>query len=545
MQAKYTYSIIGVVSALLLTGCLGAVSNSSKTTSTADQNRTLGITIPGEPMTTDPTTSIETNGGAVITQTGEGIYRKNANNKIVAGLVEKKVKPTENKTRYTFTIRKNARWQNGTKITSQDFVTALRRQANPTTKSQNLDAISYIKNFDAVNKGKMAVNKLGVTAINKRTFSIKLSKPVPYMNYEFTSFYPLNTAAVQKYGSKLGSNSATTVANGAYVIKGWKDSNDSWYYVKNKYYWNAKNVKIKRIKVTVTKDDNTAQNLFNAGTVQVTNISGQYVKNNANNSQMTVTKTGRNNYIYFNSKKSVTANENFRHALSLVINQKTLAKDVLQDGSQAATNIVPKNYASDPTTGEDFVKEVGNLSPTNIKQAKQYWQKAQKELGKQNVTLNFLCDDTDTEKKLAEYVQGVAEKYLKGVTIKIVAVPHATHVSRDFTGNFDLVTVGWGPDYPDAQNFLDGMQSSNSINFTQWKDAKYDALMAKVSNTAKYTAAQRWTYEKQADRRLMKLDAVIPTYQASSAFLVSKDVGGLQWDEFSGTSSQLQYAYWK
>lgn len=106
MQAKYTYSIIGVVSALLLTGCLGAVSNSSKTTSTVDQNRTLGITIPGEPMTTDPTTSIETNGGAVITQTGEGIYRKNANNKIVAGVVEKKVKPTENKTRYTFTIRK-------------------------------------------------------------------------------------------------------------------------------------------------------------------------------------------------------------------------------------------------------------------------------------------------------------------------------------------------------------------------------------------------------------------------------------------------------
>lgn len=77
----------------------------------------------------------------------------------------------------------------------------------------------------------------------------------------------------------------------------------------------------------------------------------------------------------------------------------------MQDGSQAATNIVPKNYASDPTTGEDFVKEVGNLSPTNIKQAKQYWQKAQKELGKQNVTLNFLCDDTDTEKKLAEYVR--------------------------------------------------------------------------------------------------------------------------------------------
>lgn len=46
------------------------------------------------------------------------------------------------------------------------------------------------------------------------------------------------------------------VVNGVYVIKGWKGFNDSWYYVKNKYYWNVKNVKIKCIKVMVIKDDN-------------------------------------------------------------------------------------------------------------------------------------------------------------------------------------------------------------------------------------------------------------------------------------------------
>lgn len=59
-----------------------------------------------------------------------------------------------------------------------------------------MDVISYIKNFDVVNKGKMVVNKLGVMVINKWMFFIKLSKLVFYMNYEFMSFYLFNMEVV-------------------------------------------------------------------------------------------------------------------------------------------------------------------------------------------------------------------------------------------------------------------------------------------------------------------------------------------------------------
>lgn len=532
--------VTGVMAVLLLSGCTTTAVNGG-----ADISKTLKITIPGEPMTVDPTKSIETNGGAVIDQISEGIYRRNANNKIAAGVVERLVRPTDNGTKYTFTIRQNAKWQTGQPITSRDFVNAIERQANPKTKSQQTTSISYLKNFQAVNSGKVAPNKLGIHAINKRTFYIKLTKPVPFMNYEFTNFYPLNTEAVKKYGGQYGSTGDKTVANGAYVLKGWNGTNDSWHYEKNQHYWDAKNVKIPQIDVAVIKDDNTAQNMFTSGQIDLTTLTGQYVKANQNNKNLVVTETGRNNYIYFNNKKKATANENLRHAISLVIDRQSLAKNVLQDGSIGATNIVPKNYAKDPSNGKDFTSEVGNQAPTNSTKAKSYWKKAQKEIGSKKVSLDFLVDDTDTEKKLAEYVQGAVSKNLKGLSINIVSVPHATHVTRDFQTEFDICTVGWGPDYPDAQNFLDGLRHRNAINFSHFSDRKYDHLMNKVDNTTKYDAKQRWNFEKQADKRLMTIAAVAPTYQASQAHLINSKLGGLKWDAMSGQSGKLQYAYWK
>lgn len=90
-----------------------------------------------------------------------------------------------------------------------------------------------------------------------------------------------------------------------------------------------------------------------------------------------------------------------------------------------------------------------------------------------------------------------------------------------------------------------GMRSNNQINFAKTKDAQYDEIMDKVSDTTTYSPQQRWEFEKQADQRLMKIAGVAPTYQAAQAHFVNKKVGGLKWDVLSGNSGQLQYAYWK
>nr|WP_252892981.1 hypothetical protein [Lentilactobacillus otakiensis] len=100
--------VIGFM-AVLLSGCASTAVGGG----VGSAEKALKITIPGEPLTIDPTKSIETNGGAVIDQVSEGIYRRDADNKIAAGVVDQVVKPTENGTKYTFNIKKRcqmARW---------------------------------------------------------------------------------------------------------------------------------------------------------------------------------------------------------------------------------------------------------------------------------------------------------------------------------------------------------------------------------------------------------------------------------------------------
>src|SRR5690606_23574925 len=47
-------------------------------------------------------------------------------------------------------------------------------------------------------------------------------------------------------------------------------------------------------------------------------------------------------------------------------------------------------------------------------------------------------------------------------------------------GPFDIARAGWIGDYNDPQNFLFISQSNVSFNYSKWKNADYDALMAKA-----------------------------------------------------------------
>ncbi|AYM01459.1 peptide ABC transporter substrate-binding protein [Levilactobacillus yiduensis] len=506
-----------------------------------NKNRTLNVTLASEPATADPNKDTDTNSASVIYQTMEGLYTYNRANKIVPGVATKVVKPTNGGKTYTFTLKKNAKWANGQAVTAQDFVTALQRMADPKTKAQYASILSAFKNFAAVQKGSLPASKLGVKALSKTKLQFQLSQAVPYFNDLVASkYYPLNTAAVKKYGQKYGTSAAKTVANGPYKLVGWTGSNSTWHYVKNPHYWNAKQVKISRVKVAVTKDVNTAANLFKSDKVQETTVTGEYVRANRNNKNLHTHLTGRLNYLYVNSKKAATKSQNLRQALSAVIDRQQLTQQVLQDGSKAALSAVPRGDQANPKTGQDMATEVGNLLPHNVAKAKAYWAKYLKETGKTSVTLNLLTDDTDDDKKVGTYLQSVMEKHLKGLTITTTAIPHAQHVARDFAGTFELNLTGWSSNWLDASDYLNLAAKGNSVNFTNWQDAHYNRLLATANQQ---TGLTRYNTLMQADKYLMQVKGYLPLYQPSEAKLISSQVGGLHYSLLN--EAQYQYAYWK
>lgn len=533
MQKKVWMTGLGVaLLGVTLAGC-GSTS--------ASKDKALNVTLPSEPATADPNKYTDTNSASLVFQTMQGLYTYDKNNKIVPGVATKVVKPTDNGKTYTFNLRKDAKWANGDPVTAQDFVYSFRRQVNPKTKAQYANLFEYVVNYDKVQSGKASPDKLGVKALGKYKLQLNLTQSVPYMdNLLAYKYMPLDSKFVEKYGQKYGTSAEKTMSNGPYKLVGWTGSNSSWSYVKNKHYWNAKQVKINKVNVTVTKEQNTAADLFKSDKVQETTVTGQYVRANANNKDLQTHLIGRLQYLYFNNKKQSTNSENLRQAVSYVVNRSSLTKQVLQDGSKPALSMVPRGDQTNPSNGKDMATETGNLLPYNLAQAKRYWNKYLKETGKTNVTLNLLTDDTDEDKHVGTYIQSNMQKYFKGAKVTVTSLPHAQHVSRDFAGSFEMNLTGWSTNWLDASDFLSLAAKDNTVNFTGWNDNKFNQLL---NDANAKTGQARYDGLVKANKYLMSVKGLVPLYQPSEAKLVSSKVGGLKYSLLN--EAQYQYAYWK
>lgn len=316
------------------------------------------------------------------------------------------------------------------------------------------------------------------------------------------------------------------MTNGPYKLVGWNGTSTSFKLKKNPKY-TLQNVRIPTVNVKVEKDGSTALNLFKANKVQITQLSGQLVKSNANNPSLKTTKILRNAYLEFNGKNKTTNNTNLHKAISYVLDREQLTKSVLQDGSVAAWSMVPQGDASNPTTGEDFAKEVGNKLKVNTKAAKVYWRNAQSELGKKRITVQLLTGDDDASKQVGEYMQAVLKKELPGLNLTLKTVPQAQHIQMGSDKNYEINLDGWSTGWYDPADFLQMAEYGNALSFSNWKDAKYQKLISQINDTTKYSTKQRYDLMLEADRYLMQQQGIVPLYQSHNQTSLISDWAAL------------------
>ena len=522
---------------------LAACGNNDKNKASGD----LNVTLKANPVTLDPAKTIETPSESMQIQSFEGLLKYDKNNKVVLGEAASQPKVTNDGKTWTFTLKKGLKWSNGDPVTAQDYVASMRHWADPKTKSQAADRVAYLENYEQVSKGQAPTSALGVKALGKDKVQFTFSKKLPTVNVRnnfASNLKPVNHRVLSKEGSKYGSTSDKAVYNGPYKVVNWTGgSDDNWSYVKNNQYYGKKNVHMNKVNVQVTKDNNTAQNLFKSGKVQETSVTSDYVKGNKNNKELHTSLMATQYYLYFNGKNDLTKNENFRQAVNYAFDNNQLAKKVLQDGSVGATGWVPKGDMKNPKNGQDFAEEAGHLQKQNKKKAQDYWKATQKDLGKKNMTLNLLADNTDDQKQVAEYLQSTLQKQFKGLKVEVTTLPHAQHVSRDFAGKFELNLTDWNSDVPDASDFLSLLKTGNKVNFTNNTDQKLDDLLNQANDGTK-SASERYKLLQEANKQVHTNADGVPLYTAAQAHLVSKHVTGLNYGPFN-IVAQYQYAQWK
>lgn len=109
--------------------------------------------------------------------------------------------------------------------------------------------------------------------------------------------------------------------------------------------------------------------------------------------------------------------------------------------------------------------------------------RSEKELGIEQVTLEFLTFEQDNAKLMAEYIKGDLEKNLQGLTIQIKQQPFKQKLQLEQTGDYDISMANWGPDYKDPISYLELFTTGNPNNKMNYSNLHYDELIKKLKVT--------------------------------------------------------------
>lgn len=540
---KSVLSVIALtaLSSLGLVACGNQASGSNL--SNGAKTKSINWMEKGTLRTLDPSTIVESTSAETLSNADQGLLVNPKSNELDGGVAKNYRVSKDGKT-YTFNLR-HEKWSNGDPVTANDFVYGFQRSANPKTASQDSYILDHVVNYSAVSKGKAPVSTLGVSAPNDYTFVVHLSKPQTYFKYLTADsvMYPQNKKVVEKYGKGYGAKSDNQVYNGPYTISGWNGTNDSWNLKKNDNYWDAKNVKLDKVNFHVVKDGQTGMNEYQTGMLDQLSLNTKQQVNNYNNSpELHKLNTADSDYVELNQQKvPAFKNLKLRQALSYALDRNQLVNDVLGDGSKPLKSFVAGGLAS--YKGKDFadVAQVKNSSAYNLDKAKKLWKQGLKEVGKSNLDLKLTADDSDTAKSVGEYMQSQWEK-LPGLKVTNVSLPSQQRVSRLLFQNFDMCLTGWNPGIPDPSATLDTRESNNSMNFSKWKNNKFDALMNDAENTNSNNEHKRWNDMVEAGKLADNDVSAVNLYQNARPTLLKTNVHGLRYNS-TGDSWDFAKAY--
>ncbi|GAW72189.1 ABC transporter substrate-binding protein [Lentilactobacillus parakefiri] len=233
-------------------------------------------------------------------------------------------------------------------------------------------------------------------------------------------------------------------------------------------------------------------------------------------------------YLQVNQRGRPLANQKLREAISLAINRQELTSKVLADGSMPASSFVSPGTAVDPTSGQDFSKETSFSTAPKIHKARSLLAAGKKEAGiSGDLKLSIVGDDQDVTKNVAQYLQGQLAAKLPGVKVSIANIPDKAQQARRSEGKFDLAQWYWLADFGDPINYLGILTTNNTMNPGKFSDATYDSLIERAKTADNQT--DFWNYLRQAEKRLMNQNGIIPLYYVRESHLVNPKLSGVEY----------------
>ncbi len=495
----------------------------------------LNIMLETPVQSLDPQQATDGTSFEVIANFTDGLMQMDKDGQAVNALAES-YDLSEDGLTYTFHIREDANWSNGTPVTAADFVFAWQRAVDPNVASEYsymLSDIGQIKNAAEIIAGEADKSELGVTAVDEKTLQVELNVPVSYflsLMY-FPTYYPVNEEFFTSCGDTYATSPETVLSNGAFVLDSYEPAATAFHFTKNNDYYDAANIQLAGLNYQVIQDSQQALMSYQTGALDTTLVNGEQVDQVKDDPEFMAIGAGYLWYVAPNiDAVEELKNLNVRLALTHAINRDSITTDVLKDGSAPTYTAVPMDFAAGPD-GSDYSADqtkYADVCSYDADKALEYWNAGLAELGVSEITLDMVVDADDAPQKVAQVLKEQWETTLPGFTVNLVVEPKKQRVEDLQNGNFELGLTRWGPDYADPMTYLGMWITNNPNNYGLWSNAEYDAIIAECTTGDLCTDAQgRWERLYDAEKIVMDEAVIFPLYTQCNAVMMSSKVTGV------------------
>lgn len=427
---------------------------------------------------------------------------------------------------YTFTIRDDAMWTDGTPVTAGDFEYAFKRLLNPDMAADYAYLQYLIAGAEAYNTGEGSADDVGIKVIDDKTIEFTLANPAPYFLDALTHYtaYPVPQHVVEEFGEEW-IDPENIVTNGPYTITEWVP-NSHIKAVKNDGYYDADSVSIDDVMYYAMDDISAALQRYRAGefdiltdfpTDQYQLLQDQYP------GEAHVAPFLGLYYYVINHNKEELSDPNVRNALSMAINREVIGPDILGTGEIPAYGWVPPGTASygfdeyRPDWADmDYGARVAEA--ISLMEAAGY-------SADNTLDLQLKYNTNENHQRIAVAIAAMWEPLHVNVELfnSEVAVHYDALQNNDFDG---VGRAGWLMDYNDAINMLELLRSDIIYNYGRYANDEFDAALRESATIT--DPDERAAVLRKAEEIAMGEAAAFPIYYYVSKNVVSPKIEGFE-----------------
>jgi oligopeptide transport system substrate-binding protein len=425
---------------------------------------------------------------------------------------------------WTVTLKPDQTFHNGEPVTAESYVRAWNYAAYGPNATQLGFFFAKVEGYDDLQGENPGAEEMsGLTVVDDLTFEVALTEP--FSQFPLTmSYTPAAAPMAEECMENIKQCNEQPIGNGPYQFAEKWNHNQGINLEKYADYADEETAGLAdAIEYKIYADLSTAYRDFQGGNLDIVVPDPSQIPQARAQYADSLLEVDSGSYAYFGFPLYEEAFQDvrIRQALSLAIDRQAIIDNVLAGRFIPATDVISPFVPGsrddacefcvyDPEQAQSLYEEAGGIPGDKVSiwfnndGGHEQWVKAMAQGWQRDLGLDF------------EFKSQPFTPYLK-----------ALGTQSEVDGPYRL---GWLPDYPSPQNYLDPLYGEGSSNYGKWEGEKHQEFLDLVAEGDQAATIEEGlpSYQEAADVVLDEM-VVIPLWFGQTFYVMSENVDNVQY----------------